>query len=1157
MTILDMGHGVPHAYVVNDGSTVTEAHGVQHRYITAGQREATLDPRLAPWGAAIHRAQSLMRGQFPELGRPLPAEQSPRSHALRQILRANGYHGAENAFVMTHPHPERRRSSVVSAPDQFGDYHPGVALHPEQNDYGTLAHEAGHLLHHQAAGIDAMDLSDHDDELKHGPDFAHHYQRALQVVHPPAAGFFGTVLPRIKRTIDMANGQHQAGWATPEQFARERPHGAAVNQAQQAVRRAVPTMDMDLGKPEDATGAVQHMMRRGGHPDADEAFVMKHSNPDWGQSQAFFSDGQPGIALHPDRWDYGTAAHEVAHHLHEHELGHHPSSDEEAHGPGFIRHYQNVLGDFGSDASRVLGETYHQSLNKLKVTGSAETPFIFSHEETQTGGTKHPVQVDLHAHHPDSNEPVGTLRYYPPKRRGGPVDVDNITTHHPGAGSALLNEMESRHPGSRTNFLYEVKRNNNNPDVTGHGEKGAGDPSDWDTHHSNLTPQVHRGLGLTLPSQSARVVNSSAPKEEHLAELHAGLSGAATGTHWTENEQSAQHFAHNAVSDYRTTIPVVIHAQTPPLKDIETRREHLYRGGVFPYGNSHLKENEVPVRKGRNVTVTGISWRPDAPHPDADENGWMHHTYDEPMQRKATQFTAATMYHWAPKDARDDIAEHGLDHTRAPGFDPNSHGPHGTFMHHNRALADDWAEGISHTHDLYAVNTKGLGLHPDPYDTGDASYSERAVPPERLQRLGASMKGFDKLAPHEQAAAAMYQKQMIEDGDAESHTTPHDYNYEMRQEPLKKFIKRYMDADDEFKAAYGPDDFQAHHEEMLRNHPIPHYPATDRWPLIVSDSNPNYVDDGYHRMHSYIRDGATSLPTMRMWPKEGVVKTTAKAFTPTQRLFGPTEGLDHRLFDGEHLKGDVREYIISTLSQFWEPLFGECGWEEWAIVYFAGSEASEWTSSTLEGNNDFDVLIGVNYQEFRACQSRTSKYQTMTDEEITADINKGLRILDEQTAAAMIPVGGIITGPWSNTWYVNQDSYDIRAIKPYAAYDVTHDRWAVKPPHLENWSLKDFPEGSALIKECRAVAAYVRAVLALPEPYRSQQGLALWQHLHSDRSRAFGPQGEGWYDPGNVIEKWLDQEGLWEKLVAVMVSSREHPETLSAPANWSNDPRSA
>jgi hypothetical protein len=790
----------------------------------------------------------------------------------------------------------------------------------------------------------------------------------------------------------------QATRLTPEEFASERPHGMAVAQAQDAVRREIPTMDMDLGQPEDATSAVQHMP----------------------------------VGDYEDQSDYDTAFR----------------------------------------AGRSWWQNNHRPTDDMpKFTGSAEVPFTFSHEETQTGGTKHPKQVDLHAHHPDSDEPVGTLRYYPPKRRGGVVDVDELKTHHPGAGSALLNEMESRHPGSRTNFLYEVKRNNNNPDVTGHGEKGAGDPSDWDTHYSNLAPEIHRGMALTLPSHSAGVVNSSAPKEDHLAELHDALSGTSMGTHWTENERSAQQFAHNAVSDYRTTIPVVVHAQTPPLKDIETRRDPLYRGGVFPYGHSHSQENEVPIRQGRQLTATGLSWRPDAPHPDADENGWVHHSYDEPMQRKAVTDK------WPPY-----LTERKNEYGDMVPANVSRHNPRGPVGTEDEARQKGWA---------------------GPYYHGTTKRRARDI----------RQNGFRQPRIHDWEMADYGTQEEVDAGN--THRT---------------FFTPYRDEAEHFGRAQHGDDSDVVTAYLHPDH-------------LTTDEGGGFMDS------TQVKDVAHA---MAIHP----ARRTGKQFTPTKRLFGPTEGLDHRLFDGDHLKGDVREYIISTLSQFWEPLFGECGWEEWAIVYFAGSEASEWTSSTLEGNNDFDVLIGVDYTEFRGCQSRTSRYQAMTDEEITADLNQGLRILDEQTAAAMIPVDGILTGPWSNTWYVNQDSHDIRKIKPYAAYDVTHDRWTVKPPHLENWSLKDFPEGPALVQEARAVAAYVRAILKLPEPYRSQQGLALWQHLHSDRGRAFGPQGEGWYDPGNVLEKWLDQAGLWEKLVEIMVNAREHPETLDTPAGWSNDPRS-
>lgn len=280
------------------------------------------------------------------------------------------------------------------------------------------------------------------------------------------------------------------------------------------------------------------------------------------------------------------------------------------------------------------------------------------------------------------------------------------------------------------------------------------------------------------------------------------------------------------------------------------------------------------------------------------------------------------------------------------------------------------------------------------------------------------------------------------------------------------------------------------------------------------------------------------------------------ALMPVKRLFGPTYGLDHRLFDGEHLKSDVRRYIFETLADFWKGPYG-CDWDEWAQVYLAGSEASEWTSAELEGNGDFDVLIGVDYEKFRGHMSRTDPWQTMTDEEITARFNEQFKRLNAQTANAMIMVDGKLTGPWENTWYVNKNSYDIRRIKPYAAYNVSTDEWAVKPPHLPAWDISQFPEGPALVAECQAVSAYAQAILNMPEPYRTQQGYALWHHLHSDRARAFSDLGEGWYDPGNVIEKFLDQQGLWEKLVKIMVRVRNDPSAMNAPADWSNMPPGA
>lgn len=474
----------------------------------------------------------------------------------------------------------------------------------------------------------------------------------------------------------------------------------------------------------------------------------------------------------------------------------------------------------------------------------------------------------------------------------------------------------------------------------------------------------------------------------------------------------------------------------------------------------------------------------------------------------------------------------------------------------------------------------------------------------------------------------------------------------------------------------------------------------------------------------------------------------ARSKLPDQRLFGPTHGLDHRLFNGERLKPDVRRYVLSTLGSFWAPRYGS-NWATWARVYLAGSEASEWTSASLEGNNDFDVLVGVAYDPFRRDVPALAH---LSDEEISARMNAEFRAglmphtdpvwipvrvadgdmkrssswlphssspltssnssspttrtappparsrrsttstsprsvgtstwpasnetcgdarlgpsarsaasvtsppsrrrtepagharpttsetdicgsttasqpsdsmksllsrmglvasaaavkttgssagplttttgaapasapagsaSEASSASAAIspsgtsakpifaplssgwtaaspppaPEGWEFIGPFDQTFYCNPDSYDIREIKPYAAYDVTADAWAVKPPHLPSWSIEDFPQGHSLVQECQGYAAVTRAILRMPEPYRAQQADALWRHLHGDRSRAFGPNGEGWYDSGNVIEKFMDQLGLWEPLAEAHFEVVANPAKLQAPTTWSNDPR--
>lgn len=189
------------------------------------------------------------------------------------------------------------------------------------------------------------------------------------------------------------------------------------------------------------------------------------------------------------------------------------------------------------------------------------------------------------------------------------------------------------------------------------------------------------------------------------------------------------------------------------------------------------------------------------------------------------------------------------------------------------------------------------------------------------------LRGFGDLQPHEQRSVAQYHQQMVEDGQAHPSSTPHDYLYESRQEPKSDFLNRYMDADEEFKKEYGPGDWEAHHAETLATHPVPSYPSANRWPLIVNDANRNYVDDGYHRMHSYMRDGATNIPTVRMHPKtayllgepdsRGMKKSAARQAARKKPAKGGTPrpvrgyGSEPR-FDGVSLKKDSRGFFVHT-----------------------------------------------------------------------------------------------------------------------------------------------------------------------------------------------------------------------------------------------------
>ena len=271
---------------------------------------------------------------------------------------------------------------------------------------------------------------------------------------------------------------------------------------------------------------------------------------------------------------------------------------------------------------------------------------------------------------------------------------------------------------------------------------------------------------------------------------------------------------------------------------------------------------------------------------------------------------------------------------------------------------------------------------------------------------------------------------------------------------------------------------------------------------------------------------------------------------PNQRLFAPTlTNLDPRLFDGERLRPEVRETIMNRIAAHWDENYKN--WREWSRVYLAGSAVSHWWADynavshagepglDYHLNDDLDTLIGI---EYGGLLENHPEFLGVPAQIISAELNKGLREncnLDDiffEVPSAEVPEwewadspqnGKVKVGPWSATFYVNPNSYDIRVIKPYAAYDLTNDEWAVKP--VEAAEGHNFTPTEWYYFE--GVAAEIMATLQLPEPARSNKAKHLWEFIHTNRNKAFRPDGQGVFDYRNVVEKYLDQLGLWQPLV--------------------------
>jgi len=246
-----------------------------------------------------------------------------------------------------------------------------------------------------------------------------------------------------------------------------------------------------------------------------------------------------------------------------------------------------------------------------------------------------------------------------------------------------------------------------------------------------------------------------------------------------------------------------------------------------------------------------------------------------------------------------------------------------------------------------------------------------------------------------------------------------------------------------------------------------------------------------------------------------VVGSVSMVGSATSYFSKPEDKLDPNIFVGEKMKPWIRNSLLRMLNDFLSKKYYSPF--TWATVWLAGSGASyQWSASRSPG--DLDVLIGVDYEIFR---KEHTDYMGLSDTEISKMLNDDFR-------EGLMPA----TKNWEGyevTFYVNPGATDIRVIKPYAAYDLTHDEWTVHPDPAAQAQYEPVWEQAAQRDKEKAmeiVANYSRLTTNLSEAKNDatrrnaefllinllEQATALYDDIHGSRKLAFSKTGEGYGD---------------------------------------------
>jgi hypothetical protein len=278
----------------------------------------------------------------------------------------------------------------------------------------------------------------------------------------------------------------------------------------------------------------------------------------------------------------------------------------------------------------------------------------------------------------------------------------------------------------------------------------------------------------------------------------------------------------------------------------------------------------------------------------------------------------------------------------------------------------------------------------------------------------------------------------------------------------------------------------------------------------------------------------------------------------TSYFSSPEEYLDPQLFSGTSLRPNIRNSILKILFNFLNETYRHP--DLWAHTWIAGSAVSYQWSAQREPA-DLDVLIGVDYVQFRKANP---EFAGLADSQIASMLNDDFR-------TNLHPE----TDDWNGfeiTFYVNATATDIRAINPYAAYDLTHDEWTVFPskegapqnPVWEEAARRDHSKAIEVVTRYSQALNDVKASTGEAQRRNAEtrlqqslsQGAALFEDIHQGRKLAFSPTGQGYYDFHNyrwqsgkklgtvhALRQMHDYQKETEKTQAVETYGVELPDT--------------